>query len=320
MPKQLKSAAEPPSLTFTRDQVDLIKQTVAKGTTDAELQLFLYTAKRTGLDPLIRQIHAVKRWDSAAGKETMSIQTGIDGYRLVAQRTGEHVGTSDVIYDREDGEHPNWAKVTVFRLVKGRVCEFPATARWSEYVGTKKDGTPNVFWKNKKFLMLGKCAEALAIRKAFPQELAGIYTFEEMEPEDRITIAEPQLPPATQTIPEMLEKHANGQPKPEKSPFDGGTPKPEAPAKPVKPKKTPALKVLDAPPARPNQAVLLARLEAEEFTRGDFMAVADKNQWLGKGKTWDKMDDVPDDMFGVFLQVDEWAVVVQELKKFRATQ
>lgn len=161
---------------WSREQVDLIKQTVAKGCSDDELALFLYVCKRTGLDPLARQIYAVKR----GGR--MTIQTGIDGYRLTAARTGEHAGTDDAQYDTEEKDHPNKATVTVYRFVKGQRCAFTASARWAEYY--VRDGG---FWERMPYLMLAKVSEALALRKAFPAELSGVYTDTEMAQSDNPT-------------------------------------------------------------------------------------------------------------------------------------
>jgi phage recombination protein Bet len=165
---------------YSREKVELIKRTICSGATDDELALFLYTAKRTGLDPLARQIHAVKRWNAAAGREVMAIQTAIDGYRLIADRTGKLAGISDPVYDTESSAFPGKATVVVGKMVDGMVQEFTASARWSEYVQNKKDGTPNSMWARMPYLMLGKCAEALALRKAFPVDLSGVYTEEEM--------------------------------------------------------------------------------------------------------------------------------------------
>jgi phage recombination protein Bet len=164
-----RQEARPQDQGFTRDKIELIKRTIAVGATDDELQLFLYTAKKTGLDPLARQIYAIKR----AGK--MTIQTGIDGYRLIADRTRQLAGISDYVFDSEEAKFPNKATVTVYKIIDGLVREFTASARWSEY---SQGNSP--MWQKMPYLMLGKCAEALALRKAFPADLSGVYTTEEM--------------------------------------------------------------------------------------------------------------------------------------------
>ncbi len=158
---------------FDDKTVDLIKHTVAEGSTDEELKLFLYQAKRTGLDPLARQIYFIKR----GGK--VVIQTSIDGFRVVANRAGDYAGQDEPEFE-EGTSYPKKCVVTVHRFSpKGE--RYPAAhgvAYWSEYCPPEGQ---NFMWKKMPHAMLAKVAEALALRKAFPQDLSGLYTDEEME-------------------------------------------------------------------------------------------------------------------------------------------
>ncbi len=176
---------------YSREQMDLIKATMAPETSDLEFKLFLEVSRTLGLSPLQRQIHAVMRservnengqWRSV---KKMVIQTGIDGYRLIAARTNAHVGTSDAEFGPPNAEgYPSWAKVTARRLVQGLIAEYPATAHWTEYVQKNGKGEVNSMWKQRPYGQLAKCAEALALRKAFPAELSGVYTDTEMDQAD----------------------------------------------------------------------------------------------------------------------------------------
>jgi len=167
---------------WTKAQVQLLKRTVAKGLNDDQFLLFMYTCKRTGLDPFIKQIYAIPRFDNKTNEYVMTIQTGIDGLRLTADRTQKYAGSSKPVFDLDpnDPSRPAKANVTVYKIVEGEKCAFEGEARWSEFVQKNhKTGDLMGRWSDMPFNQLAKCAEAQALRKAFPAELSGILTHDE---------------------------------------------------------------------------------------------------------------------------------------------
>jgi len=180
---------------FSRDQVSLIKRTICADATNDELALFLNQAERTGLDPFNRQIYAIHRstWNPKTKKKEprMTIQVSIDGFRLVAERTGVYGGQEGPYWCGEDGkwtdvwlsdEVPVAAKVGVMRTDWQQ--PLYAVAKFSSYAVYTRDRSGNEklssMWAKMPELMIAKTAEALALRRAFPNELSGLYTTEEM--------------------------------------------------------------------------------------------------------------------------------------------
>lgn len=205
---------------FTPNQVALLQQVGVENASDADLAVFFHQCQRTGLDPFARQIYMIGRYDSRKKTTRQTIQTGIDGFRLIARRavdrTGETLSISQPYYATPDGkwldfwpysEPPVAAKI----LVKRGAGEFPAVAMFNEYAARFKDGNLMGLWASKPAVMIGKCAEALALRKAFPQDLSGLYTGEEMAQADHEpapVVERVVVPPSGELLEEIKARQA----------------------------------------------------------------------------------------------------------------
>ncbi len=202
-----------PSAGLTREQIDLIKDTIAQGATDEELRHFVAVCDRLGLDPFAKQIYLVRRFEKDAGREIAKPQVGIDGFRVVAERTGQYRGQTPPQWCGYDGQWvdvwlddapPAAARVGVHRA--GFAEPLYRVARYGAYVQTAynkeaRQHQPTRMWRTMPDVMLAKCAEALALRAAFPNHLGGVYTSDEMGQADNQAAAidvpqtAPQLAP-----------------------------------------------------------------------------------------------------------------------------
>lgn len=160
-------------ISFDDEKLRLIRNVISKDLTEDEFRLFISIATSRGLDPVLNQIHAVKR----NGKVTF--QVAIDGFRLIASRTGEHAGTDEIEYAYNQKDEIISARCCVYRVVGGQRCAFAATVFWEEFY--PREEKMAFMWNKMPHVMLGKCAEAQALRKAFPGDMSGLYEPSEMQ-------------------------------------------------------------------------------------------------------------------------------------------
>ena len=200
----------------TPAEFDLVTRTVAAGATPDELKLYLFDCARQGVHPLDKRFTSRRTDKRGSGTPV----TSIDFMRVRAAETGEMAGSDDPVFD----VHPNGqvveplaASVTVYRLTQGQRFPYTATARWSEY-----KPVDDFMWRKMPHTMLGKCAEALALRKGFPRQLAGLYAAEEMAQAQSYPVEAPtpqaSAAPADQGERETRPAATGGEPRPSSPP------------------------------------------------------------------------------------------------------
>lgn len=203
---------------MTSEQAEAIrgalKSSLYPGASDASIDMVLSYCQAAGLDPMTKPVHIVpmkvKIGENPDGSAVNGmrdvVMPGIGLYRINASRTGQYAGCSepefgptctmesvrDVWSDGPNGRrqktqkafqlhYPEWCRVTVRKLLGSQVVEFSAKEYWLENYASKSDGSPNAMWEKRAFGQLAKCAEAQALRKAFPEAVGSQPTAEEME-------------------------------------------------------------------------------------------------------------------------------------------
>lgn len=158
---------------FTPEQILTLSKTIAPGLTDDEMSVFLHVCDRSQLDPFVRQIYAIKRGDK------LTVQTAIDGLRLIADRTGKYSPGRDTEFLYDDKHMLIGAKVFVKKLTPDRTWhEVSATALLAEF------STGRNLWATKPHVMIEKVAESRCLRRCFPDDISGLYSDEEMDRAD----------------------------------------------------------------------------------------------------------------------------------------
>lgn len=195
-------------LEFSDEQQKMIRDSYANGASVSEFAVLMEIAKARRLNPLLKQVHFVcrrqkyKEGGQERWKSVWTAQVSIDGMRAIAQRTGLYNGQDEPVFEEANGRIVK-CTVRVYR----KDWERPAVgvAYWSEYVQDSR------FWSAMPHTMLSKCAESQALRKAFPEDMGGIYTPEEMDQAGPAVVmldegAEPTAPLAQDAPANSLEQ------------------------------------------------------------------------------------------------------------------
>ena len=196
-----------------KEEIELIKAEICKGATDAELKLFLHRCKKANLDPLSKQIYSLPPYGKSSGRTTL---IGIDGQRSVGHRSGLVAGVESATFKADKSEvsasNPLGlisAKVIIKKVIPktGGIGEFEGEVYWDD-LAPVYNGKLSRMWAKMPRNQLAKCAESAAWRKAFPEELGGLYTQEEMDQAQAAptAIEVPKATPAPKAISPIIDK------------------------------------------------------------------------------------------------------------------
>lgn len=196
-----------PALAMSEDEmINVLGNSLYPGAQVNSIKLVIGYCKAAGLDPIQKPVHIVPMWDSKLGAMRDIIMPGIGSYRTQAARSGEYAGVSEPEFGGDLTEniggvsvtYPLTCRVVVKRLLSnGAIAEFAATERWKENYavkgGKEKSVAPNTMWKKRPYAQLAKCAEAQALRKAFPEFSGAQPTADEMEGKALDDVAEGEI-------------------------------------------------------------------------------------------------------------------------------
>lgn len=197
MSNELQTVSEQPlAPAFSMDErelMDVLSRSLYPGASEPSIKLVISYCRASRLDPMQKPVHIVPMWDKAAGRMRDVVMPGIGLYRTQAVRSGEYAGMTEPEYGPDVTEniggvtitYPAWCRVSVKRrLPSGEIAEFPAREFWKENYavkgGKEQSIAPNAMWTKRPYGQITKCAEAQALRKAFP-EFGAQPTADEME-------------------------------------------------------------------------------------------------------------------------------------------
>lgn len=199
-------------LTIDTNTYSVLKETLYPGAKDESIAMVLSYCRARKLDPIKKPVHLVPMnvktgKKNAEGKDVYEwrdvVMPGIGLYRIEADRSGQYAGMSEPEFGEDITEtigsvkltYPKWCKLTVKKIIEGRIVEFTSKEFWKENYATKgrQDSSPNAMWEKRAYGQLAKCAEAQALRKAFPDVVGQDYTKEEMEGKHHQEIDEPKV-------------------------------------------------------------------------------------------------------------------------------
>lgn len=211
----IKQAEQMPAISEAA-LVEVLSGSLYPGAAHNSVVMVLAYCKAAQLDPMLKPVHIVPIYQKGRGMID-TVMPGIGLYRIQAARTGQYAGISEPEYGPAitstlggvEVTFPEWCRVTVKRqMCNGLVAEYTANERWMEnYATSSKDtAAPNAMWKRRSYAQLAKCAEAQALRKAFP-EVGSAPTADEMEGKSFEEVArdvspqQPQAEQATEALP-----------------------------------------------------------------------------------------------------------------------